>query len=340
LGLTASNWPITAALLQFPGTDARGRVAQHGGPEVWNGVFADVADAGFSAVDLTDSWVRPGDLSATDLTEFAAAIREAGLTSPVISVTRKSVISPARGSDNLAYAHRTIDAAAALGVSVVCLGFHEPLSEAQRARLWFWTAEGHRDSDDQETRSLAVDRMRDLGRHAAEVGVLLSLELYEDTLLGTGPSSVRLIDEIGMRNVGLNPDIGNLIRLHRPVEDWRELASLTLPYANYWQVKNYARDEDPATSLYTAVPSPLQFGLINYREAFAIAIAVGFQGIICTEHYGGDGLSASAANQEYLRRYVLPKHDHYELGESRVDQPVFPTTAISPIASDENHEGN
>jgi hypothetical protein len=64
----------------------------------------------------------------------------------------------------------------------------------------------------------------------------------------------------------------------------------------------------------------MESGLINYREVFALALANGFQGIICAESYGGDGLSVSAANQAYLRRNVLPKNDGYALGTSRVTQ--------------------
>jgi sugar phosphate isomerase/epimerase len=148
--------------------------------------------------------------------------------------------------------------------------------------------------------SPAVTRVAELGRHAAELGLELTLEMYEDTYLGTGASSVRLVTEVGLDNVGLNPDVGNLIRLHRPIDDWQETLRATLPHANYWHVKNYARDENPATGSYTAVPVPLELGLINYRHAVRDALALGF-----CEHYGGDGLSVSALNRDYLRR-VLP----------------------------------
>ncbi len=163
-------------------------------------------------------------------------------------------------------------------------------------------------------------RLRELGRHAAEVGVLLSLEMYEDTYLGTADQSVQLVQDIGLANVGINPDIGNLIRLHRPIEDWREMVAKTLPYSNYWHMKNYIRDEDVARDTYVAMPAPMESGLISYREAFKVALSAGFQGILCTEHYGGDGLSVTASNQDYLRRQVLPKTDGYALGRSQVAQ--------------------
>jgi sugar phosphate isomerase/epimerase len=149
--------------------------------------------------------------------------------------------------------------------------------------------------------------LRELGKHAAEVGLKMSLEMYEDTYLGTADSSVRLVEEIGLDNVGLNPDIGNLIRLHRPIEDWREMFAKTLPYANYWHVKNYMRDEAADGSWATAFPTTMETGLINYRQVVRDALALGFEGIFLMEQYGGDSLGVCATNRDYLRT-LLPKN--------------------------------
>jgi sugar phosphate isomerase/epimerase len=321
MSYTAENWPITAALLQFPGTRADGTTAQDAPASEWQQVFEEVADAGFVNADLTDSWVRPGDLSPARLDDLQAAAANAGIGLPAISAIRRSVIEEGNWEDNLAYTHRTLDAAAHLGCEVVSIGLHQALTTAQREQLWFWTVGGHKDqAGDRDTWNNAVTRIREVGSHAAELGLLVSLEMYEDTYLGTADSSVQLVQDVDLPNVGLNPDIGNLIRLHRPIEDWREMLHKTLPYANYWHVKNYLRDEDLARDHFVAMPAPMESGLISYREAFQFAISVGFQGIVCTEHYGGDGLSVTAANQEYLRRHVLPKRDGYALGTSLVAQ--------------------
>lgn len=319
--LTAEDWPIAASMLSFPGVDARGRLAQDAPAADWATAFGRVADAGFDRADLTDSWVRPGDLSPERLDELTAAAGESGITLTSISAIRRSVIDADSALDNLAYSHRTIEAAAALGVGVVSFGLHQALTEQQKQSLWFWTAPGHHDDpDDREQWRTAVSRFQELGTHAAEVGVLVSLEMYEDTFLGTADSSVRLVEDIGLQNVGLNPDIGNLIRLHRPVESWVELVEKTMPWANFWHVKNYQRDEDLERELYFSVPTPMESGLINYRWAVEYAISVGFQGVFCTENYGGDGLSVCASNRDYLRRHALPKRSGYALGTSRVAQ--------------------
>lgn len=301
------TWPIAAGLLQFPDTLPDGTSVRALGPEAWEQTLAEVADAGFDHVELTDVWLKPGELDARELAGLKEAATTAGLGIVAIAAIRRSVIDAREGEANLAYCHRSIDAAASLGAPVFNLGLHEPLHPAQKRALWFWTEPGAvNDPADRERWDAAVRRIRELADHSADVGVLLTLEMYEDTFLGTAAGSIRLIEEIGRDNVGLNPDTGNLIRLHRPIDDWRETLSLVLPYANYWHVKNYARDEDAATGVYTAVPTSMALGLIDYRWAMREAIAAGFSGVITCEHYGGDGLSVSAQNRDYLRT-ILPQ---------------------------------
>ncbi|MFO7244061.1 MAG: sugar phosphate isomerase/epimerase family protein [Actinomycetes bacterium] len=317
--LTAETWPIAASVLNFP----------PGTPDLdsWHddalAVLTEVAEAGFTLVDLTDSWVRPGDLTPGQLDALESAAQQAGIGLASVSAIRRSVIDAAHGDDNLAYSHRTLDAAARLGIHTVSFGLHQALTEEQKGLLWFWRKPGHRDSEDPAVRAEAVRRFQELGDHAAELGIVVSLEMYEHTYLGTGDSAARLCEEIGRPNVGLNPDIGNLIRLPEPVEHWRDLLEKTLPYTNFWHVKSYSRDEDPVTGAVVALPQYMEMGLINYREGVKMAIANGFQGVICVENYGGDGLSVSAANERYLRR-ILPRTPDYTLGVSRVQQPTLP----------------
>lgn len=302
---TAEDWPIATCLHGIP-TVTRSGVALHDADaEAWDDMFGEVERVGFTLAELADSHVRPADLEASRRDEFLSIAASHGVRIPSVHLQRQSVIMPGHEERNLAYAHRTIDAAAAWGMEVFSTGLHQPFSEAQKRALWFWTAEGPKDPDDPEIWQAAVTRLRELGRHAADVGLKMSLELYEDTYLGTGDSAVRLLEEIGLDNVGINPDIANLIRLHRPIEDWRELHAKLLPYANYWHVKNYTRDEATDGSWVSSVPSSMEAGLINYRQVIRGAVELGFDGIFLCEHYGGDSLGNCATNQTYIRS-LLP----------------------------------
>jgi sugar phosphate isomerase/epimerase len=326
-----TEWPIAAAMINFPAVLPDGSAVQDQ-PGSWPDALQQVADAGFDYLDPSDSWLRVADLSAEHREEFRQLLAHLGLRIGGISTARRSIIDADRGEEYLAYSHRVIDTAAALGVADVSFGLFQALTDAQRKALWFWTVPGHVDSADPQNWKLAVSRFQELGRHAADVDVHISLEMYEDTYLGTADSSVRLLKDIDLPNVWLNPDIGNLQRLHRPVENWQAMVEKTVPYARYWHVKNYFRTEDATTGAIVTAPAPLELGVINYRMAVRLAIASGFRGTFLCEHYGGDGLSVSATNREYLKR-ILPtgrRRDH-ESADGRDGK--FGRTLPSPGAS-------
>ena len=303
---TNETWPIAAAMIQYPNTLPDGRSVQDQQVEEWADTLRDVVEAGFTELDPTDSWLRIADLSPERLDAFMALTRSMGLTIPAISTSRRSVIDSINGDEYLAYGHRVIDTAKTIGAGAVSFGLFEPLTEAQKKALWFWTVDGPKNPDDPAVWDKAVSRIRELGRHAEDVGIELSLEMYEDTYLGTADSAVRFVTDVGLPNVGINADIGNLVRLHRPVEHWQAMMEKVAPYAKYWHVKNYIRSEDPASGVIITHPAPLESGIVNYRAAIRMALAHGFSSAFLCEHYGGDGLSVSAANRDYLRR-ILPR---------------------------------
>jgi sugar phosphate isomerase/epimerase len=304
--LTRENWPIAAAMIQYVNVLPDGSSVQDQSPEAWAATLSDVTDAGFTELDPTDCWLRVADLSQARRDEFKQALAASGLTVPAISTSRRSIIDPEHGDAYLTYCHRVIDAAADLGAQSACFGLFGPLTDAQKKALWFWTVDGVHNPDDPAVYRKAVEGMRALGRHAEEVGIDIALEMYEDTYIGTADSAVTFVKDVDHPAVGLNPDLGNLIRLHRPMEHWLSMVEKTVPYVRYWHVKNYLRIEDEAKGIILSAPAPLETGLINYRVAIGKAIAHGFRGAFCCEHYGGDGLSVSGTNRAYLRR-ILPK---------------------------------
>ncbi|MDR1934885.1 MAG: sugar phosphate isomerase/epimerase [Candidatus Accumulibacter sp.] len=300
------TWPIAAAMINFPGVLPDGRLVQEQSPEQWAESLRQVADAGFSELDPTDSWLRVADLPPERRREFVQLARNLGLGIPAISTSRKSPIDPEQGDDNLAYCHRVIETAAEIGAGAVCFGLFGAFTEAQKQQLWFWTADGVKNPEDPATYQKAVARIRELGKHAEEYGIEVSLEMYEDTYIGTADGAVRFVNDVGVPAVGINADIGNLVRLHRPVEHWRSMIDKVVPYAKYWHVKNYMRVEDPAHGLIVSYPTSLALGIIDYREAIRKALAQGYESAFLCEHYGGDGLSVCAMNRDYLRT-ILPR---------------------------------
>jgi len=304
---TAQSWPIAAAMIQYPAILPDGSSVQDQKAEGWATTLAEVQRAGFTELDPTDCWLRVADLSASRRLEFLSVCADHGLSIPAISTSRRSVIDPdpEKADASMAYIHRVIDTAAEIGAREIAVGFAAALSEAQRKALWFWTAPGHCDPDDPEVWKKAVSRMRELADHAQSVGVVLSLEMYEDTYLGSADSAVRFVRDVDHPACGINADIGNLVRLHRPMEHWRDMMVKLAPYLRYWHVKNYLRTEDATTGMVVTAPAPMEQGVISYRAAIAMALEHGYASPFLVEHYGGDGLSVAARNRDYIRR-ILP----------------------------------
>ena len=146
------TWPIAAAMIQYPNILPDGSSVQDQSVEGWAETLSDVVHAGFTELDPTDSWLRVADLSPSRLREFQYLVKTLGLTIPAISTTRRSsVIDPVHGDDYLAYNHRVIDTAAAIGAKAVSFGLFGQLTAEQQKRLWFWTADGVKNPDDPET---------------------------------------------------------------------------------------------------------------------------------------------------------------------------------------------
>ena len=93
--LNRDNWPIAAAMINFPGVLPDGSLVQEQSVDQWAATLQQVVDAGFTELDPTDSWLRVADLSPSRLREFQYLVKTLGLTIPAISTTRRSsVIDP------------------------------------------------------------------------------------------------------------------------------------------------------------------------------------------------------------------------------------------------------
>lgn len=300
--LTAENWPIGANMLSFGNTTPDGTPTLEASSSVWASQLRQVKELGVDQVDPTDAWLPLAKLSDERLEEFRRVLDGEGLSLSSISMTRNSVVDARNGEQNLADARRFVELAPSFGVTVVNTGFMQATTPAQNSSVWFWLEDGHH--DDPALRDLAIERIRELGDLGQASGVQISLEMYEDTYVGTADDAVSFLGDVDHANVGLNPDIGNIVRLHREVEPWQDMFEKVLPHANFWHIKNYSRDFDPATGAYATAPTPLKYGYINYRQVIRRAVELGYTGPFCCEHYGSDSLGVIAENVQYVRQVL------------------------------------
>jgi sugar phosphate isomerase/epimerase len=296
--------PVAGSTLAFAQSGMSQTEAAAAGPAFWEHELRRLAARGFAAVDFVDSWFPIWPLEPAQLGELRTAIAAAGLELAGVSFVRSSPIDPTDSERNLAQLARGIEAAAALGAPIVSIGFHRPLTPEQE-RGPFWMHPAPTDDRGEKTWQLAADRVRLLADRCVELGLALTLELHEGTLLADSDGALRVLELVDRDNVGINPDIGNLVRVPGPLaEDPLETIERCGRHINYWHVKNYVRLEHPATGTILSAPCALGEGAIDYSRAIGTAHASGYTGPYCVEHYGGDPLWAMEQGRRYLDRLL------------------------------------
>lgn len=300
---TPQDWPICASMLTLGSTTADGTPNNEAPAAAWAKNLRMVKALGIDAIDPTDAWIDLSALSENRLDEFGKVLADEGIGFASLSMSRRSIIDAERGDEYFALARKNVEIAARFGVPILNIGFFQALTPEQLRAPWFWLAQGH--TNDPARRDLAIERVRALGDACATHGIQLSLEMYEDTFIGTADDAVSFITDVDHPAVGLNPDIGNFQRLHQPVEHWESAFDKVLPYTNFFHVKNYTRDFDPATGAYFTAPAPMKNGIINYRTVLRKALELGYSAPIHCEHYGNDAIAVIADNIRYTREILV-----------------------------------
>jgi sugar phosphate isomerase/epimerase len=269
-------------------------------PPDWERALRGLARIGFEAIDLVDGWLRFDLLNDAGLAGLGTAIRDAGLRLAGASVIRASMLDPDNGPANLARTLRAVHAAQVLGAPVLSIGFHRPLRGDQLSGP-FWLVPHPEDDASDAGFDRAAGLLRQVCARAAAHGITVALELHESTLLDRSQRALRLIDGAGAANLGVNLDLGNLVRVPGPLaEPWQDTARQLAPHVCYWHVKNYLRLGHPATGPVTSAPVAVGEGEIDYRQALRIVLGAGYPGPLCVEHHHGDALWALASGREYL----------------------------------------
>lgn len=276
-----------------------------GGPTRWRRELGRLVTAGFTEIDLTDGWLPVPTMAAGELETLGNVLADAGVRALGLNVSRHSLIDPERSDEHLEYSLRSVDAAVALGIPLLGVGFHPRLVEAQRRTQMFWEVAVPPDDRADATWDLAADRLRQLCAYAADHGVQISIEIYEDTLVSTAADMDRIIGAVGASNLGINPDLGNTYRSATPQrETWLTTLRGAIPHMDYWHVKNYTRASPTPDGPFVVAPTTLGTGGIDYRLGVAEVLAGGYRGPFVVEHYGGDAVDMQRQGRDYLLRLL------------------------------------
>lgn len=144
---------------------------------------------------------------------------------------------------------------------------------------------------------------REVARHAADLGVDISIEVHQHSIVDNSWSALKLLEMIDRPNVGINPDLGNILWTYDVPEETSEHAIVALaPRATYWHCKNLRRVYIPENHHTIFLRVPLPDGEIDYRFALGAMKEAGYQGYMAIEGMNlGDQLTSDCRSVTYAK---------------------------------------
>jgi sugar phosphate isomerase/epimerase len=241
--------------------------------------------AGFTGIEVSPNWLNIDNEPTSELMEFRREAAQAGVEISGLNINRCLFTRGPRAAESLVRTRRAIDVAAILETPLVTYSLSLPLDAPGRPVL--------RGCDVAPAdRNQAAEVLGELANLASRQDIDLSLELHDDGMLDTADFCLDMVRRIGAPNVGVNPDLGNLVR-SSPNADWKTALRSLAPYTNNWHVKNYRN----------AQPSPVWDGEIDYAAAFEIMHSAGYHGWVSIESYFGDDvLGLQSQSLTYLKQ--------------------------------------
>ena len=216
-----------------------------------------------------------------------------------------NLVDPRFGPENEAQLPAALDMATKLKVGIVNLALAGPPTDpaAPGATYGETVSQGSSRQAKLEDYDRTARIIASLADRAAAVGVQISIELHQRSIVDNSWTLLRLIDMIDRPNVGVNADAANTYWAYEDAEESFEDAITALaPRSNYWHCKNLTRLHIPELhrAIYTRVPIP--YGDLDYRFAVSAMIDAGYDGMVGIEGLRvGDQLSGDAESLNRLK---------------------------------------
>jgi sugar phosphate isomerase/epimerase len=194
-----------------------------------------VKSFGFDGVEIPA--VSPELADESGMRELGDEFRDAGL--PAVCVRAGGPIAhPTAGPAARERLERGIRHAAAIGAGVVNTTFVTPPThpggpgEERRGEP---VSQGASRTASEADFERTADLLRRYGQLAADLGVEISVEVHQGSIVDNSTATLHLLDLVGLDNVGANPDLGNIYWHYDFPEETSESAIVALaPRTKYW----------------------------------------------------------------------------------------------------------
>lgn len=280
--------------------------------EIMRAIFAWAAAAGFSGCELSTAHQDFARFSDAQLDAVAGALDEAGLEAAAYNPGGFRLHGP---GENAAARTGALVAAARiasrLGAPAVNLTLPGPGAGPGPAGVPSEYLVGARSPlgsgrgrPPAEAAGLAA-ALAELADACADRGIVVSLEVHQNSYIEDSAAALALLRQVDRPNVGLNPDLGNILWGRAvPYESCEDAIERLAPHAVYVHMKNMRRvfvaGLDRAAFVRTSL---LERGDIDWRWAVSVLRAAGYAGFLTFEgdySEGWDFQNAMERNAEYV----------------------------------------
>ncbi len=266
--------------------------------------FAKVKALGFEGIELGLDALGAAEDSDEAAADLLHDLEEEGL--PCVALRGGgSLVDPRFGSENEMQLPAAVEMATKLKVGIVNLALASPPldPDAPGATYGETVSQGSSRLAKLEDYDRTARIIASTADRASAVGVQLSIELHQRSIVDNSWTLLRLIDMIDRPNVGVNADAANTYWAYEDAEESFEDAITALaPRSNYWHCKNLTRVHIPELhrAIYTRVPIP--YGDLDYRFAVSAMIDAGYDGMVGIEGLRvGDQLSGDTESLNRLK---------------------------------------
>ena len=281
-------------------------------PEVMREVFGWAAAAGFSGCELSTAHQDFAGFSDGQLDAVAGRLADAGLEAAAYNPGGFRLHGA--GGDAAARTGALVDAAriaARLGAPTINLTLPGPGTGGGSAAIPSEYLVGARrplgsgqGRPPAESAALALS-LAELADACAGDGITVALEIHQNSYIEDSDAALALLGQIDRPNVGLNPDLGNILWARAiPYESSEEAIERLAPHAVYVHMKNLRRvfvaGLDRAAFVRTSL---LERGDIDWRWAISVLGASGYRGFLTFEGDYAEGWDFQRA-MERNARYV------------------------------------
>lgn len=267
-----------------------------------------VKTAGFEGVEIPAGGALGGELSERAARDLGSELRDAGL--PAVCVRGGGPLAhPRDGARARQRLRETIEYASWIGASVVNSGIVTPATLPDGAgseRRGEPTSQGASRYASEADFVETAKHFREAGKLAADRGLDVSIEIHQGSIADNSWSGLHLTELIGLPNVGVNPDLGNILWQFDVPEETSEAAIVALaPKAKYWHCKNLKRVYFPQIEKAVYLRVPLDDGDVDYRFAISAMLESGYKGFMAIEGGNlGDQLTQDSRSAQYARKLI------------------------------------